>query len=346
MLKVMKALSAALILCFLSLPVFASGEQEAAETKGFSIALLDADNSNTWRIQMEDQMQKVIDSYKADGIVSNYIVFSANGDANTQVQQLSQLVSMGVDAVIINPVSANALNPVIDKAVQRDILIFAVDSVIAHPDVITITNDQANWARLHAEWLVKELNGKGNIILFNAIPGVPANDERAAVFSEVLANYPEINVLAEETHSWSVAEARQKTSQLLAAFSDIDGILTQECTPGIIQAFVEAGRELPAAVNSGESIEDLRTWEKYGFNSQMVENPPAVGAHGLMIAVGLLQGKELKDDVMDGNVIRIKQNLVISNATRTEWSEKTADAKNSEYIDSLMTVEQVNELFK
>jgi ribose transport system substrate-binding protein len=335
-----------IVLLASSVSVFAEGVKETPKNEGFSIVLLDASNDNTWRIQMEDQMQKVVQRYKADGLISKYTAFSANNDANLQAQQFSQVVNQGVDCVIVNPVSATSLNPVIDKAVARGIKVFAVDSTISHPDVITVTNDQSNYARLHVEWLVKELDGKGNIIWFNAIPGVPANDERVAVYEEVLAKYPGIKVLAEETHSWSVAEAKQKTSQLLAAYPDIDGVLTQECSAGIIQAFAEAGRAFPKAVNGGESIEDLRIWGKYKFNSLMVENPPAVGAHGLMIAVRMLQGKELKEGIMQDNVIKVKQNLVITNDMLDDWVAKTSSMKDTEYIDSLMTDAQIDEMFE
>jgi len=337
-----------MLLVLVSGTVFAAGAQEKTETEGFDVVLLDASNDNAWRIQMEDQMQKVADRYKANGWINSYSVYSANNDANLQSQQLSQIANKGeTDIVIINPVSASSLNPVIDRATSRGIRVFAVDSTIDHPKVITFTNDQQNWARLHVEWLVNELDGEGNIFWFDAIPGVPANDDRVEIYEEVLAKYPKINVLARDTHGWSVAEAKQKTSQLLAAYSeDIDGVLTQECSSGIIQAFVEAGREFPDAINSGESIEDLRIWGKYRFNSIMVENPPAVGAHGLMAAVRLLQGKEFKDGVVENNIVKIKQNLVIKNATLDEWLEKTRDMKDTESIDSLMSDAQVDALFK
>lgn len=342
----MKRIAVLLLALIVSFSAFAGGTQEKkAKTGGFSIALLDASNDNTWRIQMEGQMQKVVDAYKAKGIIGKYVAYSANNDANTQAQQLGQLVNEGVDAVIINPVSATALNPTIDKAVQRGILVIAVDSTINHPNVITVTNDQSNYAKIHVEWFVKQLGGKGKILWFNAIPGVPANDERVEVYKKVLAQNPGIQVLATEVHNWSVAEAKQKTSQLLAAYPEIDGVLTQECTAGIIQAFVEAGRPLPKAINGGESIEDLRIWDKYKYNSLMVENPPAVGAHGLMIAVRLLQGKKLDPAKMEGNIVKVKQNLVITNEMRSEWIEKTKNMTDNDYIDSLMTDEQIDTYF-
>jgi ribose transport system substrate-binding protein len=142
-----------------------------------------------------------------------------------------------------------------------------------------------------------------------------------------------------------VAEAKQKTSQLLAAYPQVDAVLTQECSAGILQAFAEAGRPMPKAVNGGEAIEDLRAWDKFKATSLMVENPPAVGAHGLMIGVRLIQGKKLDPSRLSGNVLKMKQNLIITNAMRAEWIAKTASMKDTEYIDSLMTDAQIDKLF-
>ena len=320
--------------------------EQKAKTGGFTIALLDASNQNTWRIQMENQIQKIVDGYKAKGIVAKYTAYSANNDVNVQTQQLAQLVNEGVNAVIINAVSPTALNPTIDKAVQRGVVVIAVDSIINHPNVVSVINDQTNYAKLHAEWFVNELGGKGNIVVFNAIPGAPANDERVVEYKRILSRYPEIKVLATENHNWNAAEAKQKMSQLLAAYPKIDGVLTQECSAGIIQAFVEAGRPFPKAVTGGEAIEDLRIWDKLKFSSQMVENPPAVGAHGLMVAVRLLQGKKLDPAMLfQPNVIKFKQNLIVTNETRARLVEETKDLKDTDSIDSLMTEEQIDEYF-
>jgi hypothetical protein len=65
-----------------------------------------------------------------------------------------------------------------------------------------------------------------------------------------------------------------------------------------------------------------------------------------MAAVRLLQGKEFKDGVVENNIVKIKQNLVIKNATLDEWLEKTRDMKDTESIDSLMSDAQVDALFK
>lgn len=344
----MKKIIVILMIVLIGSALFAAGAKEATPTKkGFTIVALHGSLGNTWRVQLDEQMKYMADKYTEQGILANFTSFTAEGDANLQAQQFSQVVNQGADAVLINPVSATALFPIIDRAVQRGIKVFAIDSLIDHPDVITVTNDQTYWATKHVEWFVEAIGGKGNIFWFDAIPGVPASDERTAVYTKVLANYPDIKVIARDHHNWSVAIAREKTAQLLAAHNQkIDGVLSQECSAGIILAFAEAGRPAPIAINGGNSMEDLRLWAEYGYSSLMVENPPAVGAHGLMIAVRVLQGKAFSPGVMNNNIIKMQSNLIITDETRDAWLAKTANWPDSQYIDTLMTDVEMDALFR
>ena len=340
-----------LLVLLLVLMVAASGFAQitgykSTKSGGYSVALLDANNNNAWRITFEGNISKKVAEYKASGLVSKYVAFSANNEASVQAQQMEQLVNEGIDLILVNPVSATSLNPIIDRAMQRGVRVIAVDSTVAHPKVLTVTNDQFNYAKLHIEWLLKQINYKGNIIHFNAIKGVPANDERESIYKEYLAKYPEVKVLATEYHGWNASKAKQLMAGLLAAYPNIDAVLTQESTPGIVAAFVEAGRPFPKAISGDESIEGLRTWKKYNYNSLMVENPPAVGVHGLMIGVRLLQGKQLDPaKLKNGNIFMVKQNLIIDQSMRDSWVEKTKGLKDNDYIDSVMTEAQIDSYF-
>lgn len=173
-----------------------SGDTQQGKEQGISISLLNASNANAWRSQMEAEMNEAIEQYKKDGVIANYSVYSANDDATVQSSQLSQIVTAGkTDAVIINPVSATSLNPVIEKAVAAGIKVIGVDSIIGHKDVVTIATNQYKWAEIQAEFLAQKLGEKGDIIVYNAMAGVPSSDTREKAFDDVLAKYPDINVL-------------------------------------------------------------------------------------------------------------------------------------------------------
>jgi hypothetical protein len=78
----------------------------------------------------------------------------------------------------------------------------------------------------------------------------------------------------------------------------------------------------------------------------MVENPPGIGADGLHVAVKLLQGEKIRPDALSNdNTLFVKPKLVITNDTRAEWVEKTKDLKDNDYINTVLTPEQVEEMY-
>lgn len=378
MLKKSKKLFTLVLLVFFSLTIVLAGcskpanttenkpaEQPAQTTeakKGFKIALLNGTNGNAWRQQMEQSMQELADKLKADGTVSEYSVYVANNDATTQAQQMEQLINSGVNAIFINPVSATSLSPVIDKAVAKGILVLAIDQHINHPKVISFTNDQYEWARMQAEWLAKQINGKGNILQFDAIAGAPANDVRHQAYEDVLKNYPDIKVLKQVNADWDEGKAKQLMTTLLSAYPKFDAILCQDgAAVGIINALQEAKHEFPKAITSDEWVMYLRLWHDINaktpdkkLNAMIVENPPGIGTDAFKIAINMLQGKKLKDGVLvsdpldkdNKNAIMIKPTLVITNDNMEEWYEKTKDKPESYYIDSILPDEEVAKLFE
>jgi ribose transport system substrate-binding protein len=325
----------------------------AKKAKGFFIATLDS-SDNSWRTQMRNNMQAVIDDAKAKGIVTKYVVYSANNDATLQSQQLDQLVNQGVNAVLINPVSATGLNPIIDKAAKKGIIVMGVDQTISHPKAYNYTNDQRAWGRYHAEFIVKALGGKGTIIRFDGIAGAPASDERAAEQDKVLAANPGIKVLKVVNHDWDQAKAKQLMSQLLVAYPNFDAILSQECVPGIYAALMDAKHKMPKAMSMDESVQGVRIWYEHNkkypkdqMNAYIVENPPGVGASGLQIALWMLQGKKLKPDVLKQpfNVLLYNPTLIITADNLEEWYKKLEGKPQEEVLDSYLTSQQALDLY-
>ena len=331
---------------------------EEEKKEGINIALLDSSNGNAWRAQMEAEMDEAAAQYKKEGVIQNYTVYSANDDATQQSSQLSQIITEGkTDVVIINPVSATSLNPVIDKAVKAGIKVIGVDSVIAHPDVVTIATDQYKWAQIQAEFLVEKLGGKGDIIIYNAMAGVPASDTREKAFDDVVAKHPDIKVLKKVYHGWDEGEAKQLTATMISTYSNIDGILNQDCSPGIMQGFKEAGKDMPKVITSDGSITYLNMWNDYNlknpdkaFEGIIVANPPGMGVDAIKIAIRLMHGAEFKDDALKdsdgGKAVLLDPDPVITNENREEWVENVKSMDASYTFSTVLSDEQIDGLFK
>ena len=334
--------------------------QESAEAgaNGISIALLNASNGNAWRAQMEQEMNDLVEEYKAAGIISDYVAYSANDDATAQSQQLNQITSAGgTDVVIINPVSATSLNPAIDKAIEAGMIVLGVDSVISHPEVVTLSNNQAEWAKIQAEFLAEKLGGKGKIVIYNAIAGYPASDIRENAYHEVLDQYPDIEILKEVYHNWDEGEAKKLTATMISAYPEIDGILNQECSPGIMQAFEEAGADMPKVICSDETVTYLNMWNDYNlanadkaFEGIIVGNPPGIGVSAIKVAVQLMSGKEFKDGLLQdadgGKALMLTPGPVITNENREQFVADTEGLPDSYTFSAVLTDDEVAAFFK
>ena len=147
-----------------------------------------------------------------------------------------------------------------------------------------VTESQIEVGQQAAEWLVKTLNGKGNIIMFGGTPGNPMTAAQVTGWKPYFAKYPGIKVLETEPvpTMWDPAVAQQKTAALIAKYPQIDGIYSE--TVGPIRAFVAAGRPIPAYV--GQSLMDLSCITAEHPEMKMM----SIDAHTWMVRNALRKG--------------------------------------------------------
>ena len=303
-----------------------------------------------WRTQMIENFLKAAEEYQARGLIDRVIVQSADVDVNGQIQQIRNMIAAGVDAIIINPNSQTALDAVIEEAAMRGVIVIAVDQAVTAPDALNVVIDQSEWARISARWLAEQLGGKGNIVVINGIAGHPANEDRWDGASEVFASYPGINVLTVTHANWDQATGQQVMANLLATYPNIDGVWVQDgMAEGALRALLASGRPLP--VMTGEArIGYMRLWNELrtsrGFNTIGVVNPPGIAVTGLHVAMQLLQGRELRPEVLRGNTLFVPIPYAVTADNFEEIWNAYKDYPDSYSLDGWLTEEEVRAYFQ
>ncbi len=255
-----------------------------------------------WRAQMISEMQAT-----AKELGCTLTIESADTDVQGQTQQINNLVNKGVNAIVLNPGDVKALNPVLEDAVSRGIIVIAVDQAIEAKGVYNAVIDQKKWAELSAEWLFQKLGGKGNVTLIEGYVGHPANEARMAGVADMLKKYPDIKVIGRDTGMWDPATAQKVAANFLASLPNIDGMWTQDgMAEGEYLALKAANPAKWPIVVMEARASALRTWKQAitdhpGFDSIGVVNPPAVGEAGVRLAYNLLNGKKIDPAKMGGN---------------------------------------------
>ncbi|SAL60906.1 sugar ABC transporter substrate-binding protein [Caballeronia telluris] len=237
----------------------------------------------------------------------------AGTDAQKQIQQINSMVQAGAKAIVIYPISPTALNRAIKNACSKGVVVAAYDGEVTEPCAHNVTIDQHQAGTVTAEWLAKTINGKGNIVMINGVPGTSVDRARTEAAKAVFAKFPGIKVVAEGTGMWSQATAKTELSKILAtnSWDKIDGLWMQ------VGCFTAASMQLEAGVAddkvkpcAGESSNGHRVqmlppgtvkgegaYRSIGYRSISYGAPPYSGAMALKMAVQKLDGKEFPQRV-------------------------------------------------
>jgi ribose transport system substrate-binding protein len=320
----------------------------------FTIGVSNPFVGSEWRTQMIDDLQRVNDEYKKEGLTEDLVIENATVDPQGQIQQMRNLINRGVDGIIVNPNDATALDQVIGQAESAGIPVIAVDQEIDAPGVTNVVIDQPEWARMGAEWLVEELGGEGDVVVINGLAGHPANEARYDAVKEVFAENPGIEVVQETNANWDQATAQQEMSNILASQPNIDGVWTQDgMARGVLQA-VQAANPGEYPVISGEARSGyMRLWhdvrqQNPDFASYGPINPPGVGASGLRVMVELLQGKEINQSELEGeagNTLFVPIPGVVTNQNLDEELQKI-DVEGEYVLDGIISSKQAQSYFE
>jgi ribose transport system substrate-binding protein len=285
---------------------------ENAADGGFKVGFSNGYYGNTWRDQFIKDFEDVAEEYKSQGVINEYTVSNADTDAD-QIAAMNKFIAEGYDAICVVPRVASALAPVVKKATDNGIIVICLDDS-DWEGAYNVVLDNYNTMEVCTEWLVNELGGKGDIVYITGVPGENWDTVRNDAVKAVLEKYPDINILGEAPGSWSDVDANQAMTTFLNTYKELDGVLAQDVMGrGIYQAFQTAQR--PPVPFNGDSVNGfLNIWkEDSSIDTFIYTFPPGIGATGLKVAVGLLQGKEFKDESLSENVVNptLKNSVVI-----------------------------------
>ncbi len=248
----------------------------AAGASKLKIALSNSFIGNKWRIEMENVFKAAckMPPYKTQVDCS---VYNSGNDVSKQTQQISNLVSSGVNAILVDAASGTGLNGIIQQACARHILVVAYDNLVTAPCAIKINGSQYEYGVENAQYIVNHLPGhKGNVIMVTGVAGTQADTDRNNGAMSVFKKYPGIKLVARYTGMWDSATAQRNTASQLSSLPKIDGVWSSGGTDGILKAIVAAGRPLPSVVG-GEAENGYRRF--------------LVGYHGKKLKYGLSLGQ-------------------------------------------------------
>jgi len=257
---------------------------------------------DTWTIGVSNTVQgngwreEMICAIKAQALASGNVaalnIAHRNTDAAGQLEDIRNLISAGVDAIVVNPADPAGIQAALAEATAAGIVVVAVDQAVTEPTAYIISNNQEEYAYLGAKWLFETLGGEGDVVYMRGAAGASADSDRDKGFKRALAEFPDVKVVQEVFTGWQQDQGKQQILDFIATGIPFDGIWTSGIDNVIVDALVESQATLVPVVGADNAgfVGQLNSVE--GLKGAAVTNPGSIGAAGVTLALQILGGEK------------------------------------------------------
>jgi ribose transport system substrate-binding protein len=275
-LKLLVAAGAALGIYANAAPSLLAAEKE--KTIGLAVANLQADFFNQIKQSVEREA-------KAKGV--KVITVDAKSDAATQVSQIQDLITRGVDALIYIPAGATAAGVPVKAAKDAKIPVVNVDrNAPDEPGDTFIATDSVGAARTLGEHVGKITGGKGKVAIIQGQLGTTPELDRDKVFAigqDMLQRFPDITVF----------------------FGRADALAL-----GAAQAVKVANLDHKVIVVGFDGdVAGLKAVENGTLDATMTQKTQGMGKLALESALDLAAGKQVPKEQLQEAVLTTKENV-------------------------------------
>ncbi len=304
--------------------VFA-GTVFSAEKIRIGVSIPSADHGWTGGIVWWAQ-EAIKDWNEKDPDVEFFLV-TADGPAK-QVGDVEDLMVKGIDALVILAHDSAPLTPIVEQVYNEGIFVVSVDRGLTKPvENVYVAGDNPGMGRVSGEWMAKELNGKGKIVVLEGIPCV-INSERVDAFNEVIAKYPGIEILDSQPANWSTQKGLEIMENYLQKYDKIDAVWAQDddVLKGVLQAYKESGRNDIKFFLGGAGSKEMikKVMDNDPLVRADVTYPPSMIATGISMAVMAMRGEHLNgfyQNQIPSKIILAAELIVPENAEQYYFPE-------------------------
>jgi ribose transport system substrate-binding protein len=259
-------------------------------SKPYTIYLSNNFVGNDWRVQMEKEASVAAGLAPFKGTVS-LTVTNAGNTVPDQIQSLQAIVAKKPDAILVDASSPTALNPVIQQACAKGIVVVNFDQTVTAPCAYKIFSNFTQGEEYSAQWMVTQLHGKGNVFEDTGLAGAPISATITDAWASVLKNYPNIKVVGTYQGQYALGPEQQGVASLIAAHPNVQGILTQGYCTGAMKALQAAGHALVPMLCQSYNQTYVALAQTSGASGFIMANPAWLSVLAMQTAVNVIEGK-------------------------------------------------------
>jgi ABC-type sugar transport system substrate-binding protein len=222
----------------------------------------------------------------AAGMGWKTVTTNANGDVQKQINDIDNLITLGVKAIVSVPQDSAAVVPGIEAANAAGIPFFTIDRSAFGGDVaLTILADNYLAGQQAGEAMVELLTEKygepkGKVLELQGDLGTNVAQLRGQGFDDVIAQYPDITLYQVHT-KWDPTVGADAVQDYLVSDPDLDGVYfhSEYTGAGVVAALEQSDRLKPVGdpdhlIMTGiDGSPDALGWIRDGYMDMTASQP-------------------------------------------------------------------------
>jgi ribose transport system substrate-binding protein len=275
-------------------PATQPGKEEKAVSphkteKTYTIGMSQCNLGEPWRVQMNADIKAAAEKHPNIKMIFK----DAQNDTLKQRAHVEELISAGVNLIIISPKEAQPLTEPVGKAIDAGIPVIVLDRAILGDKYTSfIGADNKKIGRHAGKWIVKRLGGKGKVVELKGLMTSTPGQDRNSGFREAIHGSG-LEIIFEADMKWLEPNARKEMESALSRFDKIDLVYAHN-DPGAHGAYLAAkgaAREKNIVFVGIDALpHEGQAYVKQGIMEASFEYPTG-GKEAIDVALDILNGK-------------------------------------------------------
>ena len=254
----------------------------------------------------------------ADSLDIDY-TFLTSSDAEEMSSQIEQLISLGVEAIVVWP-QFTGVETAAEMALEQGIVIYNFDMKINVDEkyadkMYVLTGDNYGMGVAGAQYIVDKIGTEGTVLIMDVPTSGNVAADRKQGFLDTMAEIaPDMEFVTIST-AFAREDGLKDMADALTANEHIDAVFSMddETSIGALQAIIEAGRDDVKAITGGGGCQEyfnMMTDEAYAniWVSSATYSPDMIVAC-IENALKVVSGEEVEHEIVDPTTIVDRENV-------------------------------------
>jgi ribose transport system substrate-binding protein len=266
-----------------------TSEKQASNDEPKKVGLVLSTLNNPFFVDLKTGAEE-----KAAELGYELVVLDSENDPAKELSNVEDLITQGVDLILINPADSDAVGNAVKQANMNDIPVITLDRGASDGEVVThIASDNVAGGVLAGNYIKEQLGAEGKVVELEGIAGTSAARDRGKGFNQAIEG-TDIEVVAKQTANFDRTEGLNVMENILQGQETIDAVFAHndEMALGAMVAVKASGRDIMVVGfdATGDALESIEAGE---MSATVAQQPTLIGSLGVESAQKVLTGESV-----------------------------------------------------